>query len=352
MRAFGVDLGALAITLALGGAGGSIAAALHLPLGFLLGSLLVVGVMAALNLRIAGKPVTLPARLRFSFVPVIGVAIGGAFTPAVAGQALGWGPSLLALCLFVPLAHAVGFLIYRRGGLDATAAFFGAVPGGLIESVQLGEEAGADVRLLTVLQFLRLIGTIVAIPLLFLLLTGQAVGSASGARMAGSGVALSARDALMLVLAGGAGVAVARALRFPGWIITGPLTASALLHGLGLVQGVPPGWLVAITQVVLGTGLGARFVGVDRALLRRAARLALLNGAAALLLALGFAFALHALVGEPVAAVFLAFAPGGLAEMSLIALSLNLSAIYVTAHHVARIVLAVTAAKIGSRWLR
>ena len=72
----------------------------------------------------------------------------------------------------------------------------------------------------------------------------------------------------------------------------------------------------------------------------------------ALLLALGFAFALHALVGEPVAAVFLAFAPGGLAEMSLIALSLNLSAIYVTAHHVARIVLAVTAAKIGSRWLR
>ena len=89
-------------------------------MGFLLGSLLVVGVMAALNLRIAGKPVTLPARLRFSFVPVIGVAIGGAFTPAVAGQALGWGPSLLALCLFVPLAHAVGFLIYRRGGLDAT----------------------------------------------------------------------------------------------------------------------------------------------------------------------------------------------------------------------------------------
>src|SRR3989338_10992550 len=96
MRAFGVDLGALAITLALGGAGGSIAAALHLPLGFLLGSLLVVVVMAALNLRIAGKPVTLPARLRFSFVPVIGVAIGGAFTPAGAGEALGWGPALLA----------------------------------------------------------------------------------------------------------------------------------------------------------------------------------------------------------------------------------------------------------------
>ena len=47
MRLMGVDLGALAITLAVGGAGGAAAAALHLPLGFLLGSLLTVGVMAA-----------------------------------------------------------------------------------------------------------------------------------------------------------------------------------------------------------------------------------------------------------------------------------------------------------------
>ena len=351
MRLMRVDLGALAITLAVGGAGGVLAAALHLPLGFLLGSLVTVGVMAARNLRIAGKPVTLPARLRFSFVPVIGVAIGGAFTPAVAGQALGWGPSLLALCLFVPMAHGLGFAIYRRGGLSPHEAYFGAVPGGLIESVQLGEEAGADVRLLTVLQFLRLIGTIVAIPMIFWGLTGHAVGSASGARMVGAGVALGLRDVVLLIAAGAAGVAVARALRFPGWIITGPLVASALLHVTGMVQGVPPAWLVALTQVILGTGLGARFVGVDPALLRRAAGLALLNGAAALLLALGFALALHALVGEPVAAVFLAFAPGGLAEMSLIALSLNLSVIYVTAHHVARIVLAVTAAKLGSKIL-
>ena len=59
-----------------------------------------------------------------------------------------------------------------------------------------------------------------------------------------------------------------------------------------------------------------------------------------------------AVTDAPVAAAFLAFAPGGLAEMSLIALSLNMSVVYVTLHHVARIVLAVTAAKIGSRWLR
>ena len=346
-----VDLVALMITLALGAAGGTVAHALHLPLGYLLGSLGVTGVIAARGWRPFGEPITLPAKLRFSFVPVIGVAIGGAFTPAVATQALGWGPSLLALCVFVPVAHAAGFLIYRRGGLGPKDAFFGAVPGGLIESVQLGEEAGADVRLLTVLQFLRLIGTIIAVPLLFWGLTGHAVGSASGVQMVGAAVNLGLRSLLLLVAAGLIGVVIGRGLRLPGWIITGPVLISSLFHGFGWVEGVPPGWLISITQIILGSGLGARFVGVEPAMLRRAAGLAVVNGVAALLLALAFALILHALVGEPVAAVFLAFAPGGHAEMSLIALSLKVSVIYVTAHHVLRIVLAVTLAKLGSRWL-
>jgi len=346
------NIPAIAMTLALGGLGGTVAHALHLPLAYLLGSLFVVAVTAAAGWRVMGQAVTLPMRLRMSFVPVIGVAIGGAFTPQVAREALGWGPSLLALVVFIPLAHAVGYAIYRRGGLSRETAFFGSVPGGLIESVQLGEEAGANVALLTLLQFLRLILTIIAVPMMFWALTGQAVGSASGVRMAGADAALSAVDVAILLVCGVVGALGATALRIPAGIITGPLALSALVHGIGLVEGVPPQWLINVTQVVLGTGLGARFVGIDRAQMRRAGGLALINGVVALAIAYGFALILHALVGEPVVAVFLAFAPGGLAEMALIALSLNMSVIYVTVHHVARIVLAVVLAQIGARWLR
>ncbi|RGP38727.1 AbrB family transcriptional regulator [Pseudotabrizicola alkalilacus] len=345
-----VDYPALAVTLGIGALGGVLAAALGVPLGYLLGSLLAVAITAAAGWRPLGRAVTMPMRLRMSFVPVIGVAIGGAFTPEVAQEALGWGRSLLALVLFVPLAHALGYMIFRRGGLPRVDAYFSALPGGLIESVQLGEEAGADVRLLTVLQFLRLILTIIAVPLIFAGVTGHAVGSAAGVQMHGADVALTFRDVLVLLACGGFGVWLARLCRIPAWIITGPLILSALAHALGWVEGVPPGWLISLTQVVLGTGLGARFAGVSGAMLRRAGGLAVLNGAGVMALAFGFAMALHALVGEPVAAVFLAFAPGGLAEMSLIALSLNISAIYVTTHHVLRIGMAVVAAQIGARW--
>lgn len=345
------DKRAVVLTLLIGAVGGTVAWFLHLPLGFLLGSVIATGTLAALGVRPFGRQIVLPTRLRFSFVPVIGVAIGGAFTPEIARAALGWWPSLLALCVFVPLAHYIGYRLYRLGGLAPVDAFFGSVPGGLIESVQLGEEAGADVRLLTVLQFLRLILTIITVPLIFLALTGHSVGSAAGTQMAGSNVPLTVTDVVLMIAAGLFGVAMAKALRFPGYIITGPITVSAVLHISGLLQGIPPGWLISVTQIVLGTGLGARFVGIEPAMLKRGARLACLNGVAALSLAFAFAGAVHWLAGEPVTAAFLAFAPGGLAEMSLIALSLQMSVIYVTVHHVARIFLAVTAAKVGSRWV-
>lgn len=344
-----VDVVALAVTLALGGLGGALAQALHLPLALLLGSLVVTGVIAAAGWRPLGRPVTLPARLRAGFVPVIGVSIGGAFTPAVLTEAGVWWPSLLALVVFLPLAHATGFAIYRAGGLPRVESFFGAVPGGLIETVQLGEEAGGNVQLMTVLQFLRLILTIIAVPLIFTAATGGAVGSASGAALPAADVALTLREVVILLLAGALGFALGRLVHLPAAIMTGPIAASALAHAAGLVEGVPPGWLLALTQVVVGCGLGARFAGAERRMLLRAARLALVNAVAALTLAFAFAALLHGWVGEPVAAVFLAFAPGGLAEMSLIALSLQMSLVYVTLHHVARIILSVLIAKAGAR---
>ena len=51
-------------------------------------------------------------------------------------------------------------------------------------------------------------------------------------------------------------------------------------------------------------------------------------------------------MGLPLTPVFLAFAPGGITEMSLIALSLQISVVFVTLHHVLRIVVAISIAKL------
>jgi membrane AbrB-like protein len=290
--------------------------------------------------------VAVPEPMRFFFVPVIGVSIGGAFTADVLRDALGWWPSLLALLVYLPMALGSGFLVYHKlGRVPKVTAFFGAVPGGLIETVLLGEQSGADPRMLTLLQFLRLILCIILVPLGFTFATGHAVGSASGVQMAGAALPIGLWDAAVLILAAVVGVSVGRRLRFPAAVMTGPILLSALAHLSGLTQTAPPAWTILLTQLIVGTSLGARFAGLPRATLGQALWLASLNAVVMLSLAMVFAVALAAWVGEPVPAVFLAFAPGGVAEMSLIALSLQMSVVYVTTHHLARIILSVTLAQ-------
>ena len=339
----------LAATMALGAAGGFAGHFLGLPLGYLLGSLLVTAVWAIMGWRVLRQPIHLPQPLRMSFIPIVGVGIGGAFTPEIFRDAAGWWPSLLALLVFVPLAQFVGFLIYRKGGLTPATAYYGSVPGGLMEMVVLGEEAGADVALLVLIQFLRLILTIIFVPLLFAYLTGHAVGSGAGVALTGADNPLEIWDILALSVAAIGGYFAGRALRFPAAIMTGPLAASALLHLTGVTDAVPPAWTIAMTQIVVGTGLGARFAGIAASALRRGSLLAVLSTSASLLLAFVFAEILHLGVDLPLTAVFLAFAPGGITEMSLIALSLQISVVFVTLHHVLRIVVAISLAKLFAR---
>jgi membrane AbrB-like protein len=342
----GIPPATLLATFAIGAAGAVAGHRLGLPLGALLGSLVAVGLCAAAGLRVAGHPVAVPQAWRFVLIPVIGVAIGATFTPELLAQAAGWGLSLLALLAYVPLAHAFGFAIYRRiGRLDLQTAYYSAIPGGLIESMQMGEEAGADVQMLTMLQFLRLIMAIVLIPVGFGLFLGHAVGSASGVKIAGAELPLGVVDVFWLVLAAAGGWWAGKRIGLPAPIISGPILASGAVHLLGLTRGVPPDWLILVTQWVVGTSLGARFAGLSGGRLRQAIGLAALYTAMAMGLALAAALLLGGRVGEPAAAVFLAFAPGGIAEMTLVALSLKVSVVYVTLHHILRILLAVGLAR-------
>ncbi|MFN6977465.1 MAG: AbrB family transcriptional regulator, partial [Gemmobacter sp.] len=172
-------------------------------------------------------------------------------------------------------------------------------------------------------------------------------------RVAGAALGLTLSDVVWLTLAGAGGWWLAQRLRFPAPIITGPIIASAAVHMAGLTDGVPPDWLILMTQWVVGTSLGARFAGLTGRRLGQAMGLAALYTAMALGLALGAALALGGRTGEPPAAVFLAFAPGGVAEMTLVALSLQVSVVYVTLHHILRILLAIAVARmVGPRLVR
>lgn len=332
-----------------GFAGGEIAHFIGAPLPMMLGSIVVVGAMAVFGVRPFGQPLRVPQKLRACFVPVIGLSVGANFTPGILEEARGWWPSLLSLLIYIPLAHFVGYQTFRRlGGLPPVTAYFGSVPGGLIESVTLGEQHGANVQMLAALQFMRLILSLMLVPLAFSILNGGAVGSAAGVVMSAARAPFTAEEAFWQTILAVIGFFGGRRLNMPAYLVTGPILASGLGHLSGLLEAAPPWWLIQATQLVIGVTLGARFADMPVRDFGRALKLALTNIVFTLILAVIAALVLHQIVGERVEAVILAFAPGGLAEMSLVALSMHISALYVSTHHVARIVLAITVARLFS----
>lgn len=345
----GVPVPVFGATFALGLAGGTVFWLAGAPLGMLIGALITVATAAAFGLRLFGALPRVPMRWRDVLVPVIGLAIGASVPQDALAQAAGWWVTLLALLLFVPAMHWAGYMTYRRlGRLDPVTAYYAAMPGGFIEALSMGEKAGAEPRMLVTLQFTRIVLCIIAVPLAFALVTGQAVGSGSGMVLPGQAEGLGAAQALVLVAMGGFGWWGAVRLRLPAPVLIGPLAVSGAAHGLGLIQAAPPEWAILLTQWVIGTALGTRFAGMERARLWLGLRLAALYVAAAMILAVALALTLAGPVGESVPAVILAFAPGGISEMSLVAVSLQMGAVYVTLHHLLRIVLAVVVARQGA----
>jgi hypothetical protein len=128
--------------------------------------------------------------------------------------------------------------------------------------------------------------------------------------------------------------------RFPGGPLFGAMLASAVLHGTGLIEARLPNWLLIVTMVALGAMTGSRFTGTDGRALLRTLGAGLGSFAVSAAVAAGFVALLTGLVAIRVADAAVAFAPGALDAMMILALTLHLDPVYVGAHHVARFFIA------------
>jgi len=335
----------VALTLALGAFGGWAAVALHLPLPWMIGAMTAVTVAAAAHL-----PVVLPVRLRSVMVAVLGIMLGSGFSPQMLARMVDWWPSLSALALYAAVAGGAGWLYFRTvWSYDPVTSYFAAMPGGLTVMILVGTEMGGDPRVISLSQASRLLLVVFALPFAFELLAGYQPAARPPAGL--PLLEIAASDLLVLGVCALVGGLVAQALKLPAAALVGPMVLSAAVHLLGWTAAKPPLELVAAAQVVVGSALGARFAGVTLRQISRSMLAA--SGATVLLLAatLAFALGLAGIAGLPVYPLVLAFSPGGLAEMSLIALAIGADPAFVATHHIVRICLVVMLAPAAFRLL-
>ncbi len=332
-----------AAALIVGAGGGALFHATGAPLPWVLGSM-----AACAAASVAGLPIQASAATRRPMAAVIGVVLGSGFHPGLLAQARGWLLPLALLPFFLASAAALCVLYFRRvARFDPATAYFAGMPGGIAEMVVMGAERGADERAIGLIHGARIFLVVFVLPFLIRLFHAPAPPGVRALSVVGEGA-----DWTLLPWAGGCigvGLLLGRMLRLPAWHLVGPLAVSAAVHVAGITEFRIPAWAIAAAQVGLGATIGCRFVGLTLAALLRT--LALAAGSTAILLALTFAWALAiaALTRLDPALVTLAYSPGGLAEMSMVALSLALEPGFVIVHHLMRVVLVLIAAPLFLR---
>lgn len=330
------DLGKFASALAIGTAGGTIFSYLDLPLPWMMGAMFAT-VMSTLG----GVKLKMDSRLRTLMILVLGVLLGGAFSPEILERIPRWPITLGSLAIYVLIASLTTFSYYRFvARFDPRTAFFAAVPGGLNEMIILGESAGADERQIGVAHTTRIFFVVMILPFFFRVFGD--LGTTVRTFGIGGGGAIGPADVAILAGCAVAGFYAARLLRIPAPHLTGPMIASAAVHLAGFTSASPPGTIVAIAQIILGASVGARFAGLTFRDMGRIIRIGGIATALLLTISLLFALALAALAGFPFISLVLAFSPGGLTEMNLIALTLDIDTAFVATHHIARIAIIVT----------
>ena len=333
---------ATAKAAAIAAVGGFAAWTVGLPLAWMIGAML-----ATCAASVAGMDLAVPKPLRAAMVVVLGLMLGSRFTPEVLVYLDRWAISLAALVPHIIVSTAVGIWLLRRWGhLDRPTAYFTATPGGLSEMILVGTAMGGDGRVIALSHATRVLLVVSFLPVAF-----TALATGTGDRAAPVAVA----DILLRDWAWFAacviGWPIAARLKVPAAQLVGPMVLSAVVHLLAFSAAAPPDLLVAVAQVVVGASIGVRFAGTEpRDMARTAAQAGVLT-VVLVAVTLTTALILAATTGLDTRTLVLAFAPGGLAEMSLVALSLDLDAAFVAIHHIVRIFLIVVLAPLAFRVL-
>lgn len=323
-------LRATALSLAIGTAGGGLFALAGLPAPWLSGSGL-----AAAAAAIAGVRIEVPHWLHMVSLVVLGVIAGSAVTPETLSLMARWPASLagLAVCVLLIMVSVSRYL-ERVHGYDRTTAKLAAVPGAMPYVLALASQCpGADTRRVAIIQVVRLAALLILLPTVLTQLGVTRPPSTEAMRPDAPLL-----DLLALVVLSAIGGWSFERLRIPAAWLLGPMVGAALATGSGAVDNVLPAWLTVPGLVVMGTIVGANFSGLDRQLLTSTLAAGLGSVVVGALAGVAAAIPVAWLLSLPLAQVWLAYAPGGVEMMAIMALALGLDVAYVGGHHAVRFI--------------
>jgi membrane AbrB-like protein len=286
--------------------------------------------------------------LNDSMRTILGVAVGATLTPAVLASFPAMWPTLIMVPVMIALIAAIGVPYFQRlCGYDFATAYYGAMPGGLQDMILFGEEAGANVRTLSLIHATRVLVIVVALPFLLSGIWDADLSNPPGV----PALSIPPNELIIMVVCAIFGWQAAKRVGMFGASILGPLILTAAVTLADGLHYRPPAEAIWAAQFFIGMGIGCKYAGITMIEVRRDLAASLGFCVLLMILTLVFVEAIYAFQLAPGMEALLSFAPGGQAELTVLALIVGADVAFVVAHHILRIFVVILGAPVAARFL-
>lgn len=323
--------------------GAVLAVLLHLPIPWMLGALFACAAATAGGLGI----VTLPNVVERWMRVAIGISLGPPVADSVTRSSEHLSLALLCTICIVTVSVVIGTRWFEhRGPLPRPAAYLTSLPGGLSMLLAMAGDIGNRAQVLMA-HTVRVVFVVVSISLLARVLGIAETGTPLLADLQWS----NSTSPWMLTALIIGGFVLAERLKLAGGHVIFPMLLTALLAATTDWSLAPPPLVKTVALLVFGIVLGCEVAGGPRETYGRLFRASLAFTIVFMCCAAALAIGVNAATGIGFLVLFLAFAPGGIAEVSLVALALGLDAGLVALVHACRFLYIILVGPIGLQWL-
>lgn len=322
---------------------GSIAQAAGIPAAWLVGPMFAA---VSVALAMPEKRPRVPVWARWGAQAVVGCVLAASFTPAIVPVIVReWPAVTLALSGTLVMSLLGALLLSRLASLDTKTAQLGVLPGAASGMLAMSDSLGADVRLVAVMQYGRVVLVVASATVVASLGTPSASPVASraapGGAMEGLMVQSPAPVYALTALVAVVGVLAGVRLGLPAGALVGPLLLAIGLEESGVVHVAVPGAVSPFAYALIGIYAGLLF---DQTSLRQAWRLLpfILASTLALMAAcavLGVFFSV--LTGTDYLTAYLATTPGAIDSVAIMAVDSGADASLVLAVQMLRLIVVI-----------
>ncbi len=308
-----------------------IAEYLKIPLAWMLGPMLTISIAT-----LSGLKLKMPKLALSIILVILGLYIGNYIDEKLLQQTHKWiGTSAIMFIYITVCIFFVSKYLEKFANYDTKTSYFSAAPGGLGPLVMLAEHEKSDISQVATSHLIRLIVIITVFPLIVDQFSEETILNNENFSFQNQ----NHYELVYLLLASLVLIFIFDKLKVPAPLLSGTLVASGILQISNLAYYQLPSQSIDFGLLILGASVGCRFAGKTLREVYSNTKHSLVATLLLVLFSVIAAIAASFIIDKNFFSLLLAYCPGGIYEVAVIAIAFDLDPEFVSFHHIVRLLM-------------